>query len=166
MTTKLKKTFIFVLAIGFSGTLFAQEHLAESKSLVGMWRQTIVEKNNKGEIVKEKLPNFKVINADGTFYTFTALNTGNINTPETDVSIYMYGTYDITSDSTFTEHVIKNYSVPDFDKSNAELRYKFVPDSDNNLVYMIWKSTVNNEWIPEAWERVGFFKKEEETRTL
>lgn len=53
MTTKLK-TCIVLFAMACCGTLFAQEHLAESKSLVGMWRQFVIRKTPQGEFVKPK----------------------------------------------------------------------------------------------------------------
>lgn len=161
---KIKKLFI-VLFLAAVGTLQAQQHLPESKSLVGMWRLMQVRESSGGETFHEKLGLFKVINSDGTFYIFMINNDKN-RIPELDLVVNSFGTYTITSDSTFTEHVIKNHTVPVFNNSDAELRYKFAPGSNNNRVYMIWKSPVNEDWIPEMWERVIFPQRKEETQNI
>ena len=80
--------------------------------------------------------------------------------------INLYGTYAITSDSTFTEHIVKHSGNAQMDNTESELRYKFVPNSENNAVYMMWKNTAVDQWIPELWERVILHKRKEEQQAL
>lgn len=151
MKTKILLSVFSILS--FLGT-YAQQHLPESKSLIGLWQHIVVAENVQGETSKKKSDIFKVINSDGTFYHFSVLSPEDNTISKIDLSIYMYGTYGITSDSTFTEHVITNNAVLGFNNSVSELRYKFASGSDNNLVYIMWKNTTNDQWIPEMWERV------------
>lgn len=154
MTTKLKTCIVF-FAMACCGTLFAQEHLAESKSLAGMWRQFVIRKTPQGEFVKIKSGNYKVMNPDGTFYAFVTWGTGKDYDPDTDItSMNMYGTYTVTSDSTFTEHIVRHSANSAMNNSDSDLKYKFLPQSDNNLMVMEYKNSAINRWIPEMWERV------------
>lgn len=155
MTTKLK-VLMFVLAVFSCGTTFAQKHLPESKTLIGLWRQAVVVRTQQGENVHVKTVNYKVVNPDGTFYSFITWGSNSQN-PQGDVTaMNMYGTYTITSDSTFTEHIIKHGGNPQMNNSESELKYKFIPESDNEIMYMMYKNTATNQWIPEMWQRVSF----------
>lgn len=101
------------------------------------------------------------MNPDGTFYTLVTWGAGNQN-PQADITtLNLYGTYTITSDSTFTEHVVKSGNSQ-MDNSDSEMKYQFIPNTDNNAVYMMWKNTTVNRWIPELWERVIFPQRKEE----
>lgn len=159
------KTLFIILCLVVAGTLQAQEHIAESKSLVGVWRQITMSKNSSDEVVVVKSPTYKVVNPDGTFYAFITWGAYS-NVQHDETTINMYGTYSITSDSTFTEHVVKHSGNPKMNNSDSELKYKFVPDTDNNAVYMIWKNNISNQWIPELWERVVFPERKEEKQIL
>lgn len=149
-----------------ASTLYAQEHLPESKSLVGIWRQVAMSKNNVGEVVPVKSPIYKVVNADGTFYTFITWGAYSNVPDDAATTINLYGTYAISSDSTFTEHIVKHSGNAQMDNTESELRYKFVPNSENNAVYMMWKNTAVDQWIPELWERVILHKRKEEQQAL
>lgn len=154
MTTKLK-TFIVFFAMACCGTLFAQDYLPESKSLPGLWRQFMMRRTSEGKFIKIRTGNYKVINPDGTFYSFITWGQGKNYDPDTDITtMNMYGKYTVTSDSTFTEHIVKHSIDASMSNSDSELRYKFIPESDNNLMVMEYRNTVTNRWIPEMWERV------------
>jgi hypothetical protein len=62
-----------------------------------------------------------------------------------------WGTYKITSDSTFTESVIKHYAFPALDNSESIMRFKLL---DDNMLVMKYYNNVNKEWVPEVWKRV------------
>lgn len=81
-------------------------HLPASKSLVGIWRQTGA--TYGGNFVEAKSGNYKVINPDGTFFTFV---TWGMRDQSKDTAIGQYGTYELTSDSTLVEHVIKHIMI-------------------------------------------------------
>lgn len=162
---KIKKLFI-VLFLAVTGTLQAQEHLPESNSLVGMWRLVGMTRNQSGETVAVKTGNYKVINPDGTFYVFITWGARNQN-PQNDITAFnLYGTYTITSDSTYTEHIVKIDGNPGMNNSDSEMKYKFAPGSDNNVVYLMWKNSALNRWIPELWERVIFPQRDKETQNI
>lgn len=152
---------MLAIAVVSCGTAFAQKHLPESNTLVGLWRQAVIGRNQQGENVHIKTGNYKVVNPDGTFYAFITWGAYGKN-PQGDVtSMNMYGTYAITSDSTFTEHIIKHDGNPKMNNSESELKFKFVEETDNDIVYMMYKNTVTNQWIPEMWQRVIFPNKKE-----
>lgn len=164
------KTLFIILCLAVTSASQAQEkqqHVAESKSLVGLWQHDGVVVNDFGEKISLKSGNYKVFNTDGTFYTFFIVRTEKCNPEKDKAHINMYATYSVTSDSTFTEHVIINSTVPRFNDSKTEIRYKFAPNSNNNFAYMLWNSTANNDWMPEMWERVTVPpKRKEDSQTL
>jgi TonB family C-terminal domain len=121
-----------------------QNPLIESKSIVGFWRQCRNVKNSDGSLRKLATNNFTVINADNTFCTF-------VNWSMTNTSIVGYGTYKITSDSTYTEHIIKHGVVPKLSNTNIELRYKMVKD---DVLQIQYHNAQLDKWMPEYWERV------------
>lgn len=154
-----RKTLLLVFCLTFASVMHAQKHLPESKSLVGMWRQTLLIKDkDTGNLRKIMTGNYKVVNPDGTFYAFITWGTGNENPQKNITTLNMYGTYTLTSDNTFSEHIVKHSVDARMDNSVSELKYKFVPDNDNNIVYMMWKNNTTNQWIPEIWERITFPK--------
>lgn len=152
------KTVIISLIILFTVSCSVQkrtvEHLPDSQSLVGIWRQVVyVKKKDTGEIKKIYTGNYKVINTDGTFYCFVIW--GNKIPDSSMMDISLYGTYDITSDSTYTEHIIRHKAKPLMSNTKSELRYKMMPNSSNNVVEVSFKNEHLGKWIPELWERVS-----------
>ncbi|MGV4332886.1 DUF4488 domain-containing protein [Ornithobacterium rhinotracheale] len=123
---------------------FAQQHIAESKNLVGIW-QHVYPISNENYI---KTGNYKIITPDGTFsLVFIGKN---------KTTLTGYGTYKITSDSTFTEKMISHIS-PKFDKSGSILRYKM---QDENTLLQSFKAQNNDRWVPEIWKRITMPKKD------
>lgn len=157
MTVKLK-ALMLVLAVVSFGTIFAQEHLPESNSLVGLWRQAVIGRTQHGENVHIKTGNYKVVNPDGTFYSFIAWGANNPGSQNDVTAMNMYGTYTITSDSTFTEYIVKHGGNPKMNNSESELKYEFVPGTNNKIVRMMYKNTATNQWVPEMWQRVSFLE--------
>lgn len=159
-----KKIILLVLHTLFVGIIYAQQHLPESKSLVGLWRQAGIAKMIDGEIKYFKSGNYKVMNTDGTFYTFITWGEAKNNPVAGETSISMYGTYILTSDSTFSEHIVKHSVNEKMNNSYSELKYKFVPDTDNQIISLMYKNKTTNEWIPEVWERVAVPIRKEKNR--
>lgn len=127
-----------------SGTFEDKRHLPASTGLVGMWRQSGAIDSN-GTIIEIPSGNYKVINPDGTFYTFIVWG------EKRPTQIGLYGTYTITSDSTYTEKIIKHGINPRMSGTSSELRYRFL---DENLLLLEYKNEALNRWIPEIWRRV------------
>lgn len=63
-----------------------QTHIPASTSIVGIWRQTEIALT-KGKTMDRLTGNYKVINVDGTYYTFV--------TWPNETVIGQYGTYKI-----------------------------------------------------------------------
>lgn len=148
------KVILLVISILYIVGTHAQQHLPESKSLVGLWRQAGIVKTIDGEIRHFKTGNYKVMNPDGTFYAFITWGVGKTNLQDDVTTMNFYGTYTLTSDSTFTEHIVTHSGNPTMSNTDSELRYKFIPDTNNDVMYMKYKNPIINEWIPEVWERV------------
>lgn len=119
-------------------------HVPASKKLVGIWRQTGVANPDNGEVYAINTGNFKVINPDGTYYTF--VNWDMLNT-----TIGQYGTYTITSDSTMVEHIIRHALVPALDGKESTVRFKM---TDENTMVTAW-STDNKKWDGDQMTRLS-----------
>jgi hypothetical protein len=142
----MKKLIFTVALMAITGMAFAQKELVESKSLVGIWQQAQANQSNDGQLKVINLPTYKVIKEDMTYYSFSINNLNNINS-----NVVHWGTYKITSDSTFTESVIKHYAFPALDNSESIMRFKLL---DDNMLVMKYYNNVNKEWVPEVWKRV------------
>jgi len=136
-------TLSFVLI--FSGLFAQQNHIAVSKSLVGFWRFSGTWVPNGATLI---IPtdNYKVINADGSYYTFT------VNNRITQITVW--GKVEMTSDSTFTEYIVKNGQNPGHDNVKCNQVYKIVENGD----VMLSKYNINDKWFNEKWMRVPSVK--------
>jgi len=145
----MKKTFLSLIAVLAVFALSAQNHVPASKSMVGIWRQTGA-MTSSGKLVNVTTGNYKVINPDSTFYTFITWGAGGLNAP-TEISFY--GTYKITSDSTYTEHIVKHAMSPEKNGVDSALKFKLV---NENTLLVQWKN--GERWIKESWSRVQMGK--------
>ncbi len=140
---KILLTLSFVMIL--SGLFAQQNHIAVSKSLVGFWRFSGTWVPN-GSTLIIPTDNYKVINADGSYYTFI------VSPKITQVTVW--GKVVMTSDSTFTEFIIKNGNNPGADNVKCNQVYKIVEHGD----VMLSKYSVNNQWYNEKWIRVPSVK--------
>ncbi len=126
----MKKSLILLLLVLSCFTFQAQTQLATSKTLIGMWNQTggiDYEVGDKDLIVPSDF--YKIINADGTFFTF-------IPTPKkytgSSPIISQYGTYEIDSESMLTEHIDGHAINPRMVGKSVTLKYKL--KDENTLI--------------------------------
>jgi hypothetical protein len=145
----MKKTFLSLIAVLAVFALTAQNHVPASKSMVGIWRQTGA-MTTSGELVNVRTGIYKVINPDGTFYTFITWGADGSNAP---TEIGLYGTYKITSDSTCTEHIVKHATSPEMNGTDSFMKSKLV---DENTLLVQWKS--GERWVKESWSRLQMGK--------
>ena len=122
-----------------------QTHLPASKTLVGIWRQTGVTQN--GNLVDVISGNYKVINSDGTYFTFV---TWGMRDQSKDTAIGHYGTYKTTSDSTLVEHIVKHVMYPPLNGKDSLLKFRLI---DENTIIMAWSSG-DKTWVDEKWSRL------------
>lgn len=139
---------IVLLIILVSTLSFAQnrKYLPESKDLVGLWQQVgNAYKDTKGNLRIIPVGNYKVINNDGTFYTFMLTENGFSG-------MILYGEYKTTSDSTLEEYVI-HHSNERYNNSSSIMKYKII---DNDFLLLTFKnmSIENGKEIKEVWVRV------------
>ncbi|MDO3693317.1 DUF4488 domain-containing protein [Wenyingzhuangia sp. chi5] len=120
-------------------------HLPVSKSLVGIWRQTLpfIKDGKKIDLLTT---HYKSINTDGTYYTFNTGKNGSIK-------IIQYGSYEITSDNTYIEHIITNSLVPTMSNQDSFINFKLV---DKNTLMINWKLN-DQRGGNEKWTRVPFY---------
>ncbi len=141
----MKKTILTLLVVAMA-TIFVcssfttgekePQNMAVSKSFVGIWRQL----NFKGQMTG----NYKFVNPDGTFYSMVVFGAFKPS------MIMMYGNYKITSDSTYTEHII-GHTKSFLRNTDSKLKYKLL---DENTLLIQYKNTEIDRWIPEKWVRV------------
>ncbi|KJD32575.1 hypothetical protein PK35_10250 [Tamlana nanhaiensis] len=119
-----------------------QIHIPTSKSIVGIWQQFVTVKSASGEVKDYFTGNYKVVNPDGTYYTFVNSIKGT--------SIGQYGTYKITSDSTLTEHIAELYLNPYYSGKDSFIKYHLPNANTLNLTF----SFDGEQWNHETWKRV------------
>lgn len=136
-----------LLIIVFSATLSAQTkqiHIPVSKSIIGIWRLIDERTLANGESIKIVTGDYKVINADGTYYTFV--------TWPNETTIAQYGSYEIESDSTLVEHIIENVLHPRLSGKDSPIKYSLI---DENTMMMAWSFSLDgNNWVNEKWIRL------------
>lgn len=66
-------------------------HMMESKSLIGVWQQSLASPQNLRDAYSMRVANYKIINADNTVYTLYG--------EKANIICGFYGTYQMTSDS-------------------------------------------------------------------
>lgn len=141
------KNIFIILTIILSTKLMAQKgqnHIPVSKSIVGIWRLIDERKLLNGETIKIITGDYKVINADGTYYTF-------VTWPK-ETTIAQYGSYKIESDSTLVEHIIQNVIHPRFSGKDSPLKYSLI---DENTMKMSWSPNLDGKiWVDEKWIRL------------
>lgn len=141
------KYILVLLIIVFSATLSAQtvqNHIPVSKSIVGIWRRIDERKLVNGGSIKIVTGDYKVINADGTYYTFV--------TWPNETTIAQYGCYEIESDSTLVEHIIENVLHPRLSGKDSPIKYSLI---DENTMTVAWSYNLEgNIWINEKWIRL------------
>ncbi len=136
-------------------TKVKKHSLLTSKSLVGVWNQVMPLKNSNKVLLTG---NFKFINPDGTFYTMVFVDPSGRGlriTPNIYTSITMYGTYEITSKSTFTEQIEKHFINSKMSGTQSMLKYRMLSEDKMQIEY---KNPVTGTWVPEWWMRVKPFK--------
>jgi hypothetical protein len=140
---------LFAILIAFTScNNTKQTHLPESETVVGIWKQTGVSHPKTGEIINITTGNYKVMNSDGTYYTF--VNWG-LKNPKKPTTIGKYGTYKIVSGEIIEEHTIKHIIHPELNGSDDKTKYKFI---DKNTLTIAWKHT-SGRWINEKWSRLS-----------
>ncbi|GGA66445.1 hypothetical protein GCM10008015_03930 [Flavobacterium palustre] len=141
------KHILALLILVFSATLSAQteqKHIPVSKSIVGIWRRIDERKLVNGESIKIVTGDYKVINADGTYYTFATLPYETI--------IVQYGSYEIESDSTLVEHIIQNVLHPRLSGKDSPIKYSLI---DENTMTVAWSYNLEGKiWLNEKWIRL------------
>lgn len=141
----MKKSILTVALMVVTCMAFAQKDLVESKSLVGIWQLAQVKQTADGQSKIINTPSYKILNADKTFVFFS------ISSNELNTNVSHWGTYNITSDSTYTESVTRHYTSPALDKSESQMRFKLL---DENTLFMQYYNDAYKRWIPEVWVRV------------
>lgn len=138
----MKKNLLTLCFVFFAFVSVAQQnHIAISKSLVGFWRLSGIW-NPNGSSVEIKTNHYKVINSDGTYYTFSVT--------ESTTKVTVWGRVEMTSDSTYTEFITKNGQNPGADNVRCFQTYKIV---DGGSV-MLSKYNVSDRWSYQKWARV------------
>ena len=146
----MKNIFILFL-LTFSLLTNAQTkktHIPASESIIGIWRQTTQAINTlNGQKTDILSGNYKIINADGTYYTF-------ITWPNETV-IGQYGSYIIKSDSMLIEHIIMHVTNPSLNGKDSPIKYNLI---DKNTMMAAWTPNGTN-WINEKWIRLPLTSK-------
>ncbi|WP_026808968.1 DUF4488 domain-containing protein [Arenibacter latericius] len=146
----MKNIFILLLLVSLSAPITAQikeTHIPISNTLVGIWKQTGITNPNTGKLTEVQTGNYKVMNPDGTYYTFITWGTGN---PTNDTTIAQYGNYEITSENLIAEEIVGHTMDPRLNGKNSTIKFELV---DSNTLLMSW-SPNDIDWIDEKWTRL------------
>lgn len=149
--------FLFLLITSFA---HSQEvnHEPESTTIVGLWSLSGTKLPN-GEIFLSSSGNYKIFNADNTFYTFIVWDKGRNLRQEIPTTIGLYGTYIKTGQTedgfdTYTEHIKMHFLNPKMNNSESEVRCQL--HNKNTLYFQFKNKTLNgNHWTTEVWSRVA-----------
>ncbi|MFD1162916.1 MULTISPECIES: DUF4488 domain-containing protein [Hwangdonia] len=157
----MKKNIITLFCFIIVGWVTAQEAtnqkniLIESNTIVGVWQQMFVKINDSGEKEMFKSGNYKVINSDGTYFTFVTwgakqmVKNGKSIIEQNVTDVGHYGVYKNLTDSSFIEQIIKHGVNTKMSGTASQINYKLL---DINTVIMEYKN--GDRWIPEMWRRV------------
>lgn len=145
----------FVLAVISVFTVFSQEkesNTEEIHPLIGVWQQcrVIQNPNNPSERSVRRTPNFKFLNADGTFSNMILSDRNQVS------NITVYGQYEITSEKSYTEIVEISYTNPTDTNRKVKMDYEF--SNENNFLVISYFSIHPSTGIAaegnEFWVRV------------
>lgn len=142
------KRFISLLALVAIGTMLTASAQKATNTLVGVWQQEqTVQEGGKTRTIH--LPVWKVITADGTFYTFLIASRNGRSMKMNE------GTYTLNSDSVMTEHVHRSLTAPELDGCDNAIRYRFVDANTIQIVYRMPDALKDGH---ETWRRVTMEK--------
>lgn len=147
----MRNPFILLLLLMSSLSSVGQEepvHVPASKSLVGIWQQ-ISYLDPSGKSIDQPTGNYKIINPDSTFYTFVVWGLSDHGKSSTRIG--QYGTYEVTSDSTWTEHIVEHYLYKPLSGKDGWIKHELV---DENTLIMAY-SYDKKKWVKEKWRRLG-----------
>lgn len=137
----MKKLLLLTLCMLCSTGMYAENRKSGDK-LPGIWQQV---QKGKHESDLVRLPVWKVIQGDGRFCTFLIANA------EAKSIITNEGTYEVTSDSTFVEHVQGSITDPGLIGKANKITY-IMPDKDTmHISYRLEGATRDGY---ETWIRV------------
>lgn len=135
------KTMITLLALLATAGSMSAENKYEER-FEGVWQQVQYTKPDAAPI---RLPVWKVMQTDGSFFTFLIANQSgkSIITNE--------GTYKVTSDSTVVEHVTGSITDPTLVGKNNRITYQFKDKDEVNVTYRMLGASRDGH---ETWVRV------------
>lgn len=136
------KTFIlFISLVITSLALKAQSQIPDAKSYIGSWKLT------KGLIhgSPETDGMLTINNPDGTFSMYTT-----VANQESGKSFLQSGTFEVTSDSTYTVKILKHADDQEMVGKTILVKFRF---KDSNTMLTSWKLE-GSAWMPEVWERI------------
>ena len=144
----MKNSFVLLFVFLSSVLLRGQErpiHVPASKNLTGIWHQL----SPRDPSEKLFTGNYKILNPDSTFYTFVTW--GVADHGRSPSTIGQYGTYEITSDSTWIEHIEEHYLYKPLSGKDGRIKYELI---DENTLIMSY-SYDKKKWVKEKWKRLG-----------
>ncbi len=114
-------------------------------SLVGIWQQTEKVQKDNGKEQMLNLPVWKVIEEDNKFSTFLIPNRKGA------AIITTQGTYTVSSDSTYTEHIQNSITAPELIGKGNAMKYRFLTEDYLEVRYTM--PGAKSEAV-EVWRRI------------
>ena len=148
MKTKIFVAVLLMLALPMTAkdkkeqTKFAQQ----KQRLTGIWQQCVPMTTNDGGHQIRFVPQFKILNSDGTFFNMAQLN---VMAPAT---LYVSGEWTVTSDSTFVEHIATIET--DRSSSGKDNLLTYHLDMNDNIMEISYTMPGNGMPGREVWARV------------
>lgn len=125
------KRFFLLLTITAMSSIACLTAQNIPERFAGIWqqKQKITEKNGSERIVH--LPVWKILNKDGTFCTFLIANRKG------ESIITTKGTFAITDETTYVEHITGSITDPSLVNKDNIIKYTFTTDNTMTLTYRI-----------------------------
>lgn len=124
-----------------------------------MWQYTSKTVNSDGETVLQRMPIYKVIGADDSYFV-TMTTTIPLDVPDKSgskqdhVSVITHsGKIKVLTTDTYNEYIKEHYITPDMAGTTSTLRFHF-DDEDKNILRVSYCNEITNIWIDEVWIRV------------
>jgi uncharacterized protein YxeA len=151
----MKRIFLSILLLiilfAIPSGIYARQQNAEVKSseLIGTWQRCIKIKNpDNNAFYFRKVNHLKIFEENGNYSILT------VNFDQTPSNIWNTGTFRLTSDSTYIEHVNMITGYPSLAGKDVQLKFKTVKSEQGKILAVQYSFEGTNQWTEEFWIKI------------
>ncbi len=157
----MKKLLLPLIAAVIGTTCSFSQINTTTHPLTGMWQYATTIKMKDGRDLIDRKQIYKIINSDNSYSVLTSVKTDipkeeNVDdwiTQMESTVLSQKGTYEIESDSVYTEFVTNHYMNKALTVTTSKMKYKFCDKAKNILRIECYNESLGR-WISELWTRV------------